>query len=249
MGILFVPPEMLVMEALLASGPINWTLILSAFIGCYVVGGFLLWLGLRWSKIQPKLSSGIASSINSTANNGLVWIVLLVLLVFGPPTLVGWFSHANMNQPGPPPAASFVDPVHDDAVKWRIAEGIRAATIAGLLSAKCHVTIVTLQEPYAEDYAVDLRRILDVVNWEHDERFAAGPVDRGITVRGVTDQIQSRACAVTLANQLKSYARTRSGGSIGDPLRWTMTADAPDYLKQCPEGLCIEVDFGNDDSR
>jgi hypothetical protein len=143
--------------------------------------------------------------------------------------------------------SAFSNPLREDTVKWKIAESIRSATIAGQLSAHCHVTIVRLQEPYAEDYASDFRRILDVINWKFDERFAARPVDKGLTVRGVADEIQSNACARTLAGGIQNDAHTRNGGTF-DPLRWTSSSDAPDYLKQCPEG-CIEVDFGNNDSQ
>ncbi len=244
MGFLLVPPDILVMEVVLASGPINWALVIASFLGCYVVGALLLAAGLNWPKIKPRLSTSRANSINAAIRNPILWFLAVALFAFGPPILVGVFSKPGT---GRTPPAAFVNPLHEDAVKWRIAEGIRSATIGGALSEHCHATIVSLQDQYAQDYAADFRKILDVINWKYNERFATSPVDRGITVRGVAGEIQSMACAITLANQLRTYGHTRTGSSLGNVLRWISTSDVPDYLKDCPQGLCIEVDFGNDD--
>jgi hypothetical protein len=147
-------------------------------------------------------------------------------------------------------ASSFINPLHEDAVKWKISENIRTSIIAGTVSGQCNAIIIIPQNnTYAENYASDFVRILNVINWKYDRKFAVAPVDRGITVRAVTDQLQSRVCSNTLAAPLEHYARSKSGNSIGDIQRWVMTADAPDYLKQCPEGLCIEVNFGNEEER
>jgi hypothetical protein len=164
-------------------------------------------------------------------------------LTFGA-TVVAWAPLYTATSSAEP----FVNPLHEDRVKWKIAEGVRSATIAGMLSTQCHATIVSLQDPYAQDYAADFKRILDVINWKYDGRFAAGPIDRGISVGALADQVQSRACAITLARQLSAYLRNRYGAPLNVVLKFTTTDEAPGYLKQCPEGLCIEVNFGNDDS-
>jgi hypothetical protein len=164
--------------------------------------------------------------------------------------LIGWQTWMWFHQS--PTAnvsnAAFINPLHQEVVKWKIAEGIRAATLAGNLSAHCHATIIRIQQSYAEDYAADLKKIMNVVGWGYDERFPGNPVDKGLTVRGVVNDIQSRACAVTLINQFKTNARTRTGTAFDAPQRWLNVSEAPDYLKGC-DGGCIEVDFGNDDNQ
>ena len=146
----------------------------------------------------------------------------------------------------------FVNPLHEDAAKWHISEVIRKATIAGVMSAKCHVTIVSLREQQqTQDYAADLEKVLDVINWKYDKRFADGPIDHGLSVRAVTNQLESRRCADVLVAALQGFARTRSGKALEIPREWVMNDEAPDYLKEkCPDaGLCIEVNFGSDDQQ
>jgi hypothetical protein len=92
MGFLLVPPEIFVLEVVLASGPINWTLVLTSFGGCYIVGILLLAVGLNWTKIKPRLSIGLATSISRAANSAIVWFLILVLFAFGPVVVVGYFS-------------------------------------------------------------------------------------------------------------------------------------------------------------
>jgi hypothetical protein len=176
-----------------------------------------------------------------------LWRVAVWLFITA---LTGFLSWKAFLAPPAQLTSAFVNPLHDDVVRWKIARGIRAATTAGMLSTKCHVTVVRVQEQQAQDYAAAFEQILDVINWKYEPRFASVPIDRGLSVLAVTDQRESRACAATLINALEAYARNRSGKPLPVPLRWVMNDDAPDYLKKCPDdGLCIGVNFGSDDQR
>jgi hypothetical protein len=110
MGFLLVPPEIFVLEVVLGTGPINWTLIVTSFIGCYVVGGILLALGLSWPKVKPALSANAADSISRLANNSVAWVLILTLFAFGPAVLVGFFSMSHAATPTIPPSSATPPP-------------------------------------------------------------------------------------------------------------------------------------------
>lgn len=244
LGVILAPaPEVIAMY--LRHEDIDWQRVAISFVASILAGSAILWFAHGWRKPAGVLAA-LRGRINSADDYFAVRAALIAFFMIAPVLIAPLISGTA---PVPPPT-SFVNPLYEDAVKWRIAEGIRRATIAGNLSAQCHVTVITVQEQQAQDYAADFKKILEVINWKYDERFATAPIPRGISIRGVSEQIQSRACAVTLAAQLITYPRTRSGASLKpDILRWTSSPDAPDYLRECPQGLCIEASFGNDDSQ
>jgi hypothetical protein len=216
----------------------------------------IVWDAPLWIKIATVVLGAILYAVVEYRTSIRAIHPALLWGLFSIPTLLlfGVVGVAYHGVPLPSSTASFVDPLHEDIVKWQIAERVRSATIAGLLSQNCHVTIVSLQEPHAQDYATDFRRILDVINWKYDARFASGPVDRGISVLAIVNEIQSRACAIYLAAPIMNSAHTKDGNSLGNILRWVSSSDAPDYLKSClstqnGQGGCLEVDFGHDDDR
>jgi hypothetical protein len=181
---------------------------------------------------------------------------------------VAIFAYASIAEPAKPHAVPsalepaslpnanalpFVSPIHEKSQKWDFASGIRSSIIRSGLSADCHVTIVRLQVPFAEDSAADFKEILNVIGWKFDEKFAASTIDRDITVRAIYDAQPgaaskpgpSRACAEALSARLRNVAKRRSGSTINAPERWLSEAEAPEYLKGCLWG-CVEVDFGNE---
>jgi len=99
MGFLLAPPEVLILELVVSAAPVNWTLVVATFIGCYVVGFFLLGMGLKWHKIKPYLWESLATNITQAANNALVWLVVLIVFAFGPPLLVAAFSEHSVAVP------------------------------------------------------------------------------------------------------------------------------------------------------
>ena len=150
-----------------------------------------------------------------------------------------------------PPAAippPYVNPVHDDAVKWKIAAGIRTSISRNSLSANCHITIVRLPVTYPEDYAADFKEILDVIGWKYDERFATSTIEKGISLRVLNSSPQSKDCATAMGARVQNDGHSRLGGSVQARVQHLTPDEAPDYLKNCPAG-CFEVDFGNDDGR
>ncbi len=92
MGFLFVPPEVFVLEVAMNKDPVNWLLVIASFIGCYVVGIVLLAVGLKWEAIKPHLSETLVVSIRKVATSALTWIVMLIIVAFGPVALVYVFS-------------------------------------------------------------------------------------------------------------------------------------------------------------
>ncbi len=108
MGFLLVPPELFVLEGVMGNGPINWPLVLASFAGCYVVGFVLLAVGLKWKTIKPKLPDRLAVSISRIANSAFSWVLLLILIAFGPVIAVANFTTtASDGMPSPPSAAFF----------------------------------------------------------------------------------------------------------------------------------------------
>jgi hypothetical protein len=156
---------------------------------------------------------------------------------------------ATASAPVPQVTEPYVNPTRSDGVKWRVAQGIRSKIIRGGLTTDCYVTIVQLPQSYAEDYAADFKRILDVIGWKYDARLAVSPVSKGLSVRAVNKQGPSRECGEALANRLQNDGRTRSGSRLGAFLHLLPETEAPDYLKECTHAACIEVDFGLDDGQ
>jgi hypothetical protein len=99
MGFLLVPPDILVLEVAMNKDAINWPLVIASFIGCYVVGIFLLTVGLKWEKIKPKLSENLANSVGRVARSGVTWAFMLIIVAFGPVALVYVFSTTNSVSP------------------------------------------------------------------------------------------------------------------------------------------------------
>ena len=165
-------------------------------------------------------------------------------------------QQAAPTAPAPPTTPLFVNPFHDDLVKWRIVEGIRLGILRNGISQDCHVTIVRLQEPYPEDFSAEFKRILDVIGWKWDEQFATKTIEKDITVHAVdynqTAELRaqpapSRDCASALGARIQNDTRTRHGASLNAGPYWFPYVDAPNYLKECGR-QCLEVDFGNEDA-
>ena len=239
---MLVPPGLLG-EAILRGETINWPTMAAIFIGYWSVGALVLLAGKTWPKWRPS-NQAVSRAIEKGTHNVWVWIALLAIFAFGPSLLIAKLSpqspvvRSSLSAP-------YINPLHDEVAKWKVAEGLRSSILNGNLSPNCHVTVVQLPAPYAEDFAAEFKRILDVVGWKYDRRLATKPVDKGLTVRAIYDDVKSRECADALANRLRDSGRSRNGGSLGDLHQWIVRSEAPDYLKECPAG-CIEVDFGND---
>jgi hypothetical protein len=151
---------------------------------------------------------------------------------------------------GTPPsfAPPYLNPLHEDGTKWKMAQGLRSAILRSGLPANCKITIFRLQVPYAEDYAADFKEILDVIGWKYDEQFATRSVERGISIRALNVPGPSKDCAETLDHAIFSWTRARNGHPLsGTHLQWLVENEASDYLRNCPSG-CVEVDFGNEDT-
>jgi hypothetical protein len=153
---------------------------------------------------------------------------------------------ASPSQKSPPPE-SFANPLRSKIVKWQIVAGLRSLISTGALNADCKVMIIRLQEPYAEDYADDLKQILNVLGWKYDERFATSTIPKEMTVKADNSPGPSKDCGTALGQRIQNDASSRNGSSLS-PHQWMTDEEAQSYRKRqdCTSG-CVEVDFGNED--
>lgn len=161
------------------------------------------------------------------------------------PIIAAKTSQVTRPQNEPPP---FVNPLHSPEVKWKVAASMRDSIKAGTLNPGCLIIIVRYQGPYAEDYASDLKDILDVVGLKYVEHFADRTLEKELMLREVESPDPSEACGKALSLSLSSYIVTRhgtSGSGMVGPVGIT-EGEAPDYLRHCLNG-CVEADFGNED--
>jgi hypothetical protein len=73
---------------MMSPGPVNWTLVIAAFIGCYTIGIVILAAGLQWEKVRPHLPGAVANLIIAGANSAWIWFFALVSFAFGPTLVV-----------------------------------------------------------------------------------------------------------------------------------------------------------------
>jgi hypothetical protein len=165
------------------------------------------------------------------------------------PNLAAAQSPASAPPTAQKPDIPYVNPLHEELTKWRIAASIRTQVLRSDLSADCKITVVRLPVTFAEDYAADFKEIINVAGWKYDEHFATGTIDKGISIRAISSDAPSKRCAQALSMGLRINGRTQTtGNTLRVPEHWLTEAEAPDYLKQCASG-CVEVDFGNDDAQ
>jgi hypothetical protein len=141
-----------------------------------------------------------------------------------------------------PKPAPYVNPFRDPIAKWSAVEILRSQIRGGGLNiTDCRMTIVQTPTSYAEDFAADFKRILDVIDWKYEPRLATVPVYKGISVLANNEDPKSKACADSLVVSIRNVVRN-------DPHRWFSHIDVPEHLKACPSG-CIEVDFGIEENQ
>jgi hypothetical protein len=111
MGFLLAPPEVLVLEGIMSTGPVNWTLVVAAFISCYAIGFLILGIGIKWEVIKPKLSSTLVKPITAATNSTWIWLLILAIFASGPVIVVWAFtSHETIShQEGTPTELKIVE--------------------------------------------------------------------------------------------------------------------------------------------
>lgn len=145
---------------------------------------------------------------------------------------------------GSMPVTPFVNPLHSDAMKWKITQ-VLSRSVGGSNGSKCKVTINRYQLPYAEDYSADLKAILYVMGFQYDETFASGTLPHELTIRYVQGG-QNNNCAAYLINSLRQ-ATEKDGNGIFLNGTDIPEQNAPEYLKNCPANQgCVEIGIGNE---
>jgi hypothetical protein len=144
-----------------------------------------------------------------------------------------------------PKPLPYLNPLHDELVKWRIVSWIRGSIKTGALSPSCHVVINRLQETYSEDLAKEVKEILDSIGWIYEERFADSTVEKEVTIRGLEHGL-GHDCAGALSNQVRGLTKTKNGNQFGAVSQWDSDESAPTYLRQCGPN-CFVIDVGNEE--
>jgi hypothetical protein len=162
--------------------------------------------------------------------------------------LVSWIFIAYLLWPHPTP---YVNPLHNEVTKWNMTRNLVAwSTQSNPQNPTCEIAIVRYPETYSEDYAGDFKEIIDAARWKFipDHIVVDGSLRKGISVRGLYDNLPSHACAQFLDTRISNDWHTRSGGTSTN-LEWAAASELSDFLKNCPSGLgCVEVTFGNEDN-
>jgi hypothetical protein len=142
--------------------------------------------------------------------------------------------------------APYVNPLRDPRAKWNLTSRL-VQSVSHIKD--CSIIIVRLQETYPEDFAADLKVILNVSQWPYTERFAQKTIAKGITFRALYDVQKSKECAEFLDRSYTYSALNRKGdtGTGGLNISWYDRQEAPDYLINC-SAACVEVNFGNEDT-
>lgn len=255
MGFLLAPPEVLLLEAIVTPGPINWTLVISTWGGCYVVGIVLLAIGLRWQKVRPLLSEVTATRLTKFAGSPLVWIVFLVFLAFGPAALVAGFSTqtnashekaAVTQTPIPSTEASSTKTPFlglDDAKRWQWAWSLFHVTVGNnnrrVTSCSARVWGAPPETPGFKSSSAFWNEIMQVM-YLGDWSLAGGQHTKnyfpdGIAIAVGDDHGETFDCGFHLSEWLKSIGVKN--------VTFEANQSTPD-LVEC-KNECIELVIGN----
>jgi hypothetical protein len=210
-------------------------------------------MALRGTALPAELPEVVASSAlirpgRITPIPRVYWIATIIMgAIIAAAT---WLSVARAPEktagttanaaPSPsPPKAAFVNPIHDDAVKWKLARDLRI--LSSKINGKCDTIIVRYQGPYSEHYADDLIEVLKTVGWGIKQHFASDQLPNDLSLR-TTESGISRECADALKQRLDNTAEGRTG-SLHTSL--TVVSARTPYMNTC-SSECTEIDIGND---
>lgn len=99
--------------------------------------------------------------------------------------------------------------------------------------------------PYAEDYAADLKLILDAARWDYEVTLATGELEKGLSARAPFESGIKRQCAEAFQQAIMNSRENGEGWPAGVFLSWQDAASHPldPSVKGCPE--CFQVGIGN----
>lgn len=152
--------------------------------------------------------------------------------------------------PKPAPLPAYVNPIHSDDTKWRVAQNFQShLQVAGHAATQCQFVIVRSQNyaaaGYPWDYSADFKHLFAVLGIHYDEKLTENGVQPEVQLTSLDGDTTASFCAATLHNALLSEASNKPGhllgfrhGSVGRDM-------ASDYLKNCGGG-CVEIEIGSE---
>jgi hypothetical protein len=131
------------------------------------------------------------------------------------------------------------NPLRPEVVKWQAVS--RLVHVSKMENLKCKVMLVRSPLPYAEDYATDLKLILDTARWDYEVTIAVGELEKGLSARAPFEPGIKRRCAEAFQRAIMN-----SGEGWSTFLSWQDASRPLDpSVKDCPE--CFQVGLGNPD--
>jgi hypothetical protein len=97
-GSAFISPPIAVGAASLAKGDMNWLLLGVLALGCWPVAVFFLYAGITWPKLKPS-NEVFANRLSVVASSPLAWLIVCLLIAFGPALVFVGFSKQHIAQP------------------------------------------------------------------------------------------------------------------------------------------------------
>jgi hypothetical protein len=131
------------------------------------------------------------------------------------------------------------NPLDSEEAKWKLVKGLHDRFTVNKV-ARCQITIMRYQLPYAENLSNDLKTVFGVIDWPVKEQFAAVQEERGLSIRFVPEHAgnkTSQNCASEIINSLVSAASWK--GNL-----WRIEQIYYAEPPSCAD--CIEIDIGND---
>jgi hypothetical protein len=187
-------------------------------IGIFFAGGGFMF---PWMRTRTWIPEIVSASLSKAALDARYWIAaLLTIFIYtiGPeiyrravepragfPTadeiaaaMVHALPKSNSTALAPPPAVvtkqpELPNPLQPESVKWRATT--RLVDISKKENLKCKVLIVRNPLSYAEDYAADLKPILEAARWDYEVSLATGELEKGLSARAPSEPGIKRQCA------------------------------------------------------
>jgi hypothetical protein len=217
---------------------------------------------------KDKVKPTVAVWVLKTADRGWPFALLFVFLflsgVFGPRSSAPNTSpsadeiatavvKALPKAPIPPTAPTTVptkepeppNPLRPETAKWRVTNALVQTSKTQNLS--CSVMLVRYQLSYAEEFANDLKQILDAARWQYRPAFALGDLPKGLSAIARYDPGMKRQCGETFQSAIRNSSSNWPGGNFlsweGPNPEQTYDPSVDTLIAQCPN--CFQVGIGN----
>jgi hypothetical protein len=146
----------------------------------------------------------------------------------------------------PPKEAEPPNPLRPEATKWRAVS--RLVQMSKIKNLSCKIILVKLQVAFAEDYANDLRQILETAQWPYQPGFALGDLRKGLSAIASPEKGMKRQCGETFQDAIMYSGSNGWPGGLflaweGPNPEQTYDPSVDVTIARCPN--CIQVGIGN----